>query len=59
MSTEDDAQIEKLLQANRSLLNERLIRFMEQTEASMRQEGSTDAADHLVKVLQKVREIVK
>lgn len=55
MSTEDDAQIERLLEENRSLLNERLIRFMEQTEATLRKEGSTEAAEHLVKVLQKVR----
>jgi len=59
MSTEDDAQIEKLLQANRDLVNARLIQFMEQTEAHMREEGSTEAADHLVKVLEKAKEIVK
>lgn len=58
MSTEDEAQIEKLLQENRSLLNERLLRFMEQTETAMREEGSTEAADHLVKVLEKARGMV-
>ncbi len=58
MSTEDDAQIDRLLQENRVLVNERLIQFMEQTEASMREDGATEAADHLVKVLQKTREMV-
>lgn len=57
MGTEDEAQLEKLLQDNRSLLNEQLIRFMEQTEAHMREEGTIEAADHLVKVLQKAKEI--
>lgn len=59
MSTEDEAQIEKMLQENRDLVNARLIQFMEQTEAHMREEGSTEAADHLVKVLQKAKDIVK
>jgi hypothetical protein len=58
MSTEDDAQVEKLLQENHSLVNERLVQFMEQTETNMREEGSTEAADHLVKVIQKARGMI-
>ena len=55
---EDDAQIEQLLQENRDLVTEHLIEFMEEAEANMREEGSVETAERLVRVLEKARGMV-
>jgi hypothetical protein len=59
MVAKDDAQIEQLLQENRELVTEELIKFMEEAEASMREDDSADDADHLARVLEKAKGLVK
>ena len=53
ITAEDDARIEKLLQENRDLVTERLIPFMEEAEARMREEGTLETAERLALVLEK------
>lgn len=55
MAAEDDIAVERLLQENRGLVTERLVRFMEEAEASIREEGALETADYLASVLEKVR----
>ena len=55
---EADAQIEQLLQDNRDLVTERLVQFMEETQARMRNEGEEKNAERLAQVLEKVRGMV-
>jgi hypothetical protein len=55
MVAEDDAEIDTLLQENRDLVTERLVRVIEQAEASMREEGGLEGADRLALVLEKVQ----
>jgi hypothetical protein len=55
MAAEEDAEIERLLQENRDLVTERLVQFMEEAEANMREEGSLETAERLVRVLEKTR----
>jgi len=58
MAAEDEAEIEKLLEANRDLVTDRLVRFMEETEANLREEGALESADHLALVMEKAKETV-
>jgi hypothetical protein len=55
MVIKDDAQIEQLLRENRELVTEELVEFIQETEASMREDGSAEDADHLAWVLGKVK----
>ena len=58
VAAEDDAEVEKLLRENRDLVTEPLVRYIEGAEASMRENGTVETADHLVSVLEKAKEIV-
>jgi len=58
MAAEDDAGIEKLLQANSGLVTERLVQFLEQAEAQMREEDALEPAERLALVLEKVKGMV-
>ena len=58
MAAEEDAEIERLLEENRDLVTERLVEFMEEAEANMREEGSLETAERLVRVLEKTRGMV-
>jgi hypothetical protein len=55
MAAEDEAEIDELLRDGSDLVNERLIQLMEETEASMREEGESETADHLARVLEKAQ----
>jgi hypothetical protein len=57
MSAEDGAEIDRLLDENRDLVTDRLVQYMEATEADMQEEGSTEAAEHLALVLEKARQV--
>jgi hypothetical protein len=57
MSAEDGAEIDRLLDKNRDLVTDRLVQFMEDAGAGMREEGSTEAAEHLALVLEKARQV--
>ncbi|MCP4536287.1 MAG: hypothetical protein GY832_04000 [Chloroflexi bacterium] len=55
---ENDEQIEQLLQDNRDLVTVRLVEFMRDTQAKMRQDGEEENAERLGQVLEKVQEMV-
>ena len=55
MAAEDDATLDKLLQENRDLLTEDLVQYLEDTEATMREQGTLETADRLASVLAKVK----
>ena len=55
MAAEDDAEVDRLLQDNRDQVTERLVRFIEDVEARMREEGELEPADRLALVLERVR----
>jgi len=56
VAAEDDTEVERLLQENRELVTERMVQFVEEAEANMREEGKLETAEHLALVLEKVRE---
>lgn len=58
VAVESDAEVERLLQENRDLVTERLIRFMEETEAGIREQGALETAERLASVLEKARGMV-
>jgi hypothetical protein len=58
MVADDDAQVEQLLQENRDLVTEGLIRFMEDAKVSMQEEGEEENVERLTQVLEKVRGMV-
>ena len=55
IAAEDDAEVERLLQDNRDLVTERLVRFMEEVEAKAREEGDLEPAERLALVLEKAK----
>ena len=57
VAAEDDAEIERLLQENRNLLNERLAQFMAEAEANMRETDALEAAERLVHVREKIKQM--
>nr|HID14577.1 hypothetical protein [Anaerolineae bacterium] len=59
MAAEGEVEVERLLEENRDLVTERLVRFMEEAEANVREEGALEAADHLALVLEKARRVVE
>jgi len=58
VAAENDAEVEKLLQENRGLVTERLVQFMEEAEANMREEGTLESADRLALVLEKAKGMI-
>ncbi len=58
MDAEEETEVERLLQENRDLVTERLIQFMEETEASIREQGALETAERLASVLEKARGMV-
>jgi len=54
---EDDAEIDRLLQDNRGLVTERLVRVIEQAGANVREEDESETAERLASLLEKVRGI--
>lgn len=55
MAAEEDAEIEGLLQANRDLVTEDLVQFIEEAEANLHERGELEAAEHLALVLEKAK----
>lgn len=58
MAAESQEEVDRLLQANRHLVTERLVGLMEEAEANLQEEESSEAVTHLALVLGKVREMV-
>jgi hypothetical protein len=58
MMTEDDAEVDRLLEENRDLVTERMVHFMEDAEAQMREEGASEAAERLAAILERVKGMV-
>ncbi|MBE9506664.1 MAG: hypothetical protein IMY86_01320, partial [Chloroflexi bacterium] len=59
MSTEGETEIDSLLQENRTLVTEQLVRLIEKMESGMREEGAPEAAaERLALVLEKAKEMV-
>jgi hypothetical protein len=58
VATEDDAEIEELLQVNRDLVTEQMVQFMEEAQADMREEGASETAERLTLVLEKVKGMI-
>lgn len=54
-----EEEIDKLLQENRQLVTERLVGFMEKTEASAREEGESEMADRMALALEKMRKMIE
>jgi hypothetical protein len=54
-----EEEIDKLLQENRQLVTERLVGFMEKTEASAREEGESEMADRMAVALEKMRKMIE
>jgi arsenate reductase-like glutaredoxin family protein len=55
----EEEEIDKLLQENRQLVTERLVGFMEKTEASAREEGESEMADRMAVALEKMRKMIE
>jgi len=55
VAAEDDAEIERLLQENRNLVTERLMQFMEEAEANMRETDTLETAERIVYVREKIK----
>jgi hypothetical protein len=58
MVAEGDAEIEKLLQDNRPLVTEYLLRAIEDAQANVREESASQAAERLAVILNKVRGMI-
>jgi 5'-deoxynucleotidase YfbR-like HD superfamily hydrolase len=59
MNTEDETEIDSVLQENRTLVTEQLVRLIEKMESGMREEGAPEAAaERLALVLRKAKEMV-
>ncbi len=58
VAAENDAEVEELLQENHDLVTERLVRFMEEAEASMREKGTLETAERFALVLEKAKRMV-
>jgi hypothetical protein len=58
MTSRNDAEIDQLLEVNRHLVTEHLVQYMERAEVTLQEDGSSEAAEHLARVLQKARGIV-
>ncbi len=58
MATENEEEIEELLEENRDLVTEQFTQFLEQVEARMREEEKAKTADHLALVLEKAKGLV-
>lgn len=58
MMAKDDEEIERVLQANRGLVTQRMVEALQGVEANMREAGETESADHMARVLQKARALL-
>lgn len=55
MNVEEDTDVERLLQANRALVTERLVQLMERAESNIREQGPPEVAARLALVLEKAK----
>ena len=58
LAAEDEAAIDRLLEANKPLVTERMVELVEKTEAEARGEGDTHTADQMALVLKKLRRML-
>jgi len=58
LAAEDEAEIDRLLEANKPLVTERMAEFVEKSEAEARGEGDTETADQMALVLNKLRRML-
>jgi hypothetical protein len=57
MAAEDEQEIERLLEESRNLVTQRMAQFVEETEASAREEGDLETAEQMALVSQKMSRI--
>jgi hypothetical protein len=58
MAAEDEEEIERLLEESRNLVTERMVRFVEETEAEAREEGDLETAEQMALVSEKMSSIL-
>lgn len=58
MAAEDEAEIERLLEQNRQLVTERMVQFIEETEAQAREEEDTETAEKMALISRKMSRMV-
>lgn len=52
MMTSDDAQLRQMLEANKQALSPQYLAFLQAVESSGREQGDTDSADRIVKIIE-------
>jgi hypothetical protein len=58
MAAKNEEQIEQLLEQNKNLVTERMVQFVEETEAEAREEGDLETADQMALVSEKMSSIL-
>jgi hypothetical protein len=58
MAAESEEQVEQLLEHNKNLVTERMIQFVEETEAEAREEGDLETAEQMALVSRKMSSIL-
>jgi predicted RNA-binding Zn-ribbon protein involved in translation (DUF1610 family) len=58
MAAEDEKEIERLLEEGRNLVTERMVQFVEETEAEAREEGDLETAEQMALVSEKMSSIL-
>ena len=58
MAAEDEEEIEQLLERSKNLVTDRMVQFVEETEAEAREEGDTETAEQMALVSEKMSSIL-
>lgn len=58
MGTQDEEQIDRLLEDNRNLVTQRMAQFVEETEAEAREEGDTETAERMALISEKMSHLL-
>jgi hypothetical protein len=58
MTAEDEEEIERLLEESRDLVTQRMVQFVEETEANAREEGDLETAEQMALVSEKMSRIL-
>ena len=58
MAAEDEEEIERLLRESRNLVTQRMVQFVEETEAEAREEGDLETAEQMALVSEKMSQVL-
>ncbi len=58
MAAQDEEEIERLLEQSKNLVSERMVQFVEETEADAREEGDLETAEQMALVSEKMSRIL-